>query len=144
MVLASGQQCQQKPPYYSWYLWKSRNNYISQYHPLNSYHIKSKTISAILAMQLTPLNAGPVSSAGAHTDWWLPPPPGWLKLNFNEAFNQFTDRTRVGGVIRDLYGNLISAFSCEIRAQHPLEAELIALQTRVTSLPLSSAFKGPG
>lgn len=82
-------------------------------------------------MQLTPLYADPGSSAGAPTDWWLPPPPGWLKLNFNGAFNHFTDRARVGGVIGDLYGNLISAFSCEIRAQNPLEAELIALRRRL-------------
>ncbi|KAJ8649299.1 hypothetical protein MRB53_002322 [Persea americana] len=71
---------------------------------------------------------GPESAIAAPTDWWLPPPPGWLKLNFHSAFNRFTQQARVGGAICDPFGNLITTFSGDIRAAHPLEAELIALQ----------------
>eukprot|EP00268_Persea_americana_P055792 TRINITY_DN6516_c2_g1_i1.p4 TRINITY_DN6516_c2_g1~~TRINITY_DN6516_c2_g1_i1.p4 ORF type:complete len:129 (-),score=18.36 TRINITY_DN6516_c2_g1_i1:497-883(-) len=74
------------------------------------------------------LYEGPESAIAAPTDWWLPPPPGWLKLNFHSAFNRFTQQARVGGAICDPFGNLITTFSGDIRAAHPLEAELIALQ----------------
>lgn len=57
-----------------WYLWKSRNNYIFQYHSINPYYIKTKAISSILLMQISPIYAGPDSSDGAPTDWWLLPP----------------------------------------------------------------------
>lgn len=78
-------------------------------------------------MQLSSIYAGPGFSHNTPTDWWLPL-LGWLKLNFDGAFNKFTHKARVGGVVRDQYGVLITAYSGDIRADHPVEAELIALQ----------------
>lgn len=99
-----------------WYIWKAKNNYIFQYHPINPYCIKRKAISSILSMEITPIYAGLGCFDGAPTDWWLPPPPGWTKLNFDGAFNNFSQQARIGGVIRDSYGNKISTYSGEIRA----------------------------
>lgn len=58
------------------------------------------------------------------TDWWLPPPPGWIKVNFDSAFDESTGKASTGGLARDPYGNIITAFHCDLRATHPLEAEL--------------------
>lgn len=79
-------------------------------------------------MQISPIYASSSSCDGAPTYWWLPPPPRWLKLNFDGAFNNFTQQARIGGVIRHSSGNMTSAYSGEIHADHPLETELIALQ----------------
>ena len=64
----------------------------------------------------------------AAQNWWMPPPPGWIKLNFNGSFNQATGKAGIGGLIRDPYGNMIMAFSAEVLAKFPLESELLALQ----------------
>ena len=50
------------------------------------------------------------------------------ELGVSEAFSHFTSKAGVGGVIRDPYGHLLTAFSSKITAKHPVEAELIALQ----------------
>eukprot|EP00268_Persea_americana_P015968 TRINITY_DN17581_c0_g1_i5.p1 TRINITY_DN17581_c0_g1~~TRINITY_DN17581_c0_g1_i5.p1 ORF type:complete len:239 (+),score=28.11 TRINITY_DN17581_c0_g1_i5:144-860(+) len=70
----------------------------------------------------------PGSNIGVSPDHWLPPPPGWIKLNFDGAFNSQTGHASIGGLARDSYGKLLMAFTCEVRAAHPLEAELLALQ----------------
>lgn len=67
-------------------------------------------------MQISRIYAGLGSSDVAPIDWWLPPPPGWTKLNFDGAFNNYSQQARIGGVIRDSYGNMLSAYSGEIRA----------------------------
>lgn len=58
----------------------------------------------------------------------MPPPPGWIKPNFDGAFDIHTGKASIGGLARDPYGNLLMALNAEVRATHPLEAELIALQ----------------
>lgn len=48
-----------------WYLWKARNNYILQYSPVNPFHVKAKTVSAIVEWNLSQIYAGPGSTATA-------------------------------------------------------------------------------
>ena len=36
-----------------WYLWKNRNNYIFQYHPVNPFHVFAKATNAILEWNLS-------------------------------------------------------------------------------------------
>ena len=62
------------------------------------------------------------------TDRWMPPPPGWIKLNFDGAFRRSTGKASIGGLARGPYGNLLLAYTCDVGAAHPLEAELLALQ----------------
>ncbi|XXG53186.1 hypothetical protein AAC387_Pa03g1324 [Persea americana] len=58
----------------------------------------------------------------------MPPPPGWIKLNFDGAFRRSTGKASIGGLARGPYGNLLLAYTCDVGAAHPLEAELLALQ----------------
>lgn len=72
--------------------------------------------------------AGPGSNATLTPDYWVPPPPGWTKLNFDGAYNPHTGTASIGGLARDPYGNVLMAFTSEVQAAHPLVAELLALQ----------------
>lgn len=83
---------------------------------------------AIFYWNTTHLYAGLGANASRAPEHWMPPPSGWIKLNFNGAFDKHTGKASVGGLARDPYGNLLMAFNAKVRAAHPLEAELIALQ----------------
>eukprot|EP00268_Persea_americana_P043897 TRINITY_DN44242_c0_g2_i1.p1 TRINITY_DN44242_c0_g2~~TRINITY_DN44242_c0_g2_i1.p1 ORF type:complete len:166 (-),score=10.79 TRINITY_DN44242_c0_g2_i1:412-909(-) len=110
------------------YIWKAWNNYIFQSLNVHSLHVKARTIKAIFDWNISSVYAGPSSTASLSTDWWLPPPPGWCKLNFDGVYNVDTGKEGVGSLIRDECGNMILAYTAEVRANHPLEAELIAIQ----------------
>ena len=71
----------------------------------------------------------------------MPPPPGWIKLNFDGAYNGNTGKASIGGLARDAYGNLLMAYTCEVRAAHPSEVELLALQRGLKHL--NPAFSSP-
>lgn len=107
---------------------ESQKHYIFQPFPINPYQIKAKTVNAIFNCNLAHVYAGSGIRQGMTIDWWLPPPPGWIKLNFYGALNCQTGKASIDGVVRDPYGKLLLAYTCEIRALHPLETELMALQ----------------
>lgn len=117
-----------------WYIWKTRNAYLFQYHPIHPLHVMAKTVKAIFEWNVAHLYAGPGSKACLTTDRWLPPPPGWIKMNFDGAFDIHSGKASIGGLARDLNGNLLMAFTSEVRASHPLEAELLALQRELHHL----------
>lgn len=112
----------------SWYIWKTRNNLTSADHPPYPAQVKSKTIYSLLEWNISHLYTGHGSFGGPTTDKWLPPPPGWFKLNFDGSFNQFTNLAGLGSIVRDSHGNVIYSFEGKVAASHPLEAELLALQ----------------
>lgn len=71
----------------------------------------------------------------------MPPPPGWIELNFDGVFNELNGKASIGGPIQDPYGNMVTAFIGEVRASHPLETKLLAPQrglSHVTELDDSS------
>lgn len=59
---------------------------------------------------------------------WFHQRPDWLKLNFDGSFHESSRKAGIGGLIRDSMGKLIMAYTAEAPANHPLEAELLALQ----------------
>ncbi|XXG53651.1 hypothetical protein AAC387_Pa03g1714 [Persea americana] len=69
----------------------------------------------------------------------MPPPPGWIKLNFNGSFNQATGKAGIGGLIRDPYGNMIMAFSAEVLAKLPLESKLLDQQRGIAHVKVLDA-----
>lgn len=111
------------------YIWKARNMYIFLYHPIYPLQTLSKTINFIFYWNISHLYAGPGIRVPFTMDSWLLPPPGWIKLNFDGTFSSSTGRASIGGLVRDPYGSLIFAYSCEAQAAHPLEAELLALRS---------------
>lgn len=77
----------------------------------------------------------------------MPLPPGWIKVNFDGAFDETTGKASVGGVAHVPYGNVLMAFTSEVRAQHLLEAEFMALQRSLIHLsntPSSSTSSSLG
>ena len=71
---------------------------------------------------------------------------GGIKLDIDGAFDDTTGKASVGVVARDSYGNVPMAFTSEVRAQHPLGAELLALQRsliHLSSTPTSSNSPKP-
>ncbi|XXG73198.1 hypothetical protein AAC387_Pa07g2157 [Persea americana] len=78
------------------------------------------------------LYKGPGNILTASPDRWLPPPLGWLKLNFDGSFNTNNGKLGIGGLIRDPYGKLVMAYTAEVHAKHPLESELLALQRGIS------------
>lgn len=115
-----------------WYLWKNRNHYIFQYNPVKPLYVLTKTVNSLLEWNLSHLYAGPGSNLAASPDWSIPPPPGWLKLNFDDSFKNDTGKAGIGGLIRDPYGNMIMAYAAEVCVKHPLETELLALQRGIS------------
>lgn len=97
-----------------------------QYYPLHPQHAFSKTIYALFDWNVCHLYEGPEATATLTPDHWMPPPPGWLKLNFHGAYNHQTGTARIGRLAWDHYGQLLMAFTSEVTAAHPLEAELMA------------------
>lgn len=71
-------------------------------------------------------------STWAPPDKWLPP-PRQFKLNFDGSFNQLSISAGIGVIIRDLLGNMFSAFAGRVKSMHPLEAELLALENGLKS-----------
>lgn len=94
-----------------WYLWKTRNHYIFQYHPVNPFHVFSKATNALLEWNMSRLYIGTRSTQAVSPDWWLLPPPGWLKLNFDGSFHNTSGKPGIGGLIRDSLGKLIMAYT---------------------------------
>lgn len=91
-------------------------------------HVISQTINSIFYWNASHLYAGPGNNVTLTTDEWLPPPSGWIKLNFDGAFSRSTGHASIGEVARDPFGDLILAYNYQVRAAHPLEAELLALE----------------
>lgn len=123
-----------------WYLRKNRNNYIFEYSPVNPLYVIHKTAHSIFEQNLTKTYAGPGSNLAVSPDW-MPPPPGWVKLNFDESFNQATGKACVGGLIPNPYGNMFMAFSVEVNAKLQPESKLLALQrgiARVKAMDVSN------
>ncbi|RWR76325.1 hypothetical protein CKAN_00476400 [Cinnamomum micranthum f. kanehirae] len=77
--------------------------------------------------------AGPGSNLAPSPDWRMPPPPGWVKLNFDGSFNQATGKAGIGGLIRDPCGNMFMAFSAEVHAKLPLESEILVKELDVSN-----------
>lgn len=102
--------------------------FIFQYQPLYPLQIRSKTVNSVFDWNLSHFYAGPGSKVNITTNKWMPPPPGWIKLNFDGAFSGNKRKASIGGLARDPYGNLLLVYTCEVQASHPLEAELLALQ----------------
>eukprot|EP00268_Persea_americana_P027913 TRINITY_DN27156_c0_g1_i5.p1 TRINITY_DN27156_c0_g1~~TRINITY_DN27156_c0_g1_i5.p1 ORF type:complete len:222 (+),score=33.88 TRINITY_DN27156_c0_g1_i5:412-1077(+) len=90
--------------------------------------VRNKAITHLLQWNLTQLYACPGSYMGSSADKWLPPLPGWFKLNFDGSFNQASISAAIGGIIKDPLGNMFSAFADRVKAMHPLEAKLLALE----------------
>lgn len=55
-------------------------------------------------------------------------------MNFDGAYDIRSAKASIGGLARDHFGNLVVAFTCEVWASHPLEVELLALQTGLQHL----------
>ncbi|XP_056692002.1 uncharacterized protein [Spinacia oleracea] len=58
---------------------------------------------------------------------WLPPAPGFLKLNTDGAWKGI-DKTGGGGVLRKENGDWFLGYSSKYNAKNPLAAELLALR----------------
>lgn len=58
---------------------------------------------------------------------WTAPEAGFIKLNFDGAFDCSARLAGAGGVMRNEEGHLILAFAEAVRAPHPPEAELKVL-----------------
>lgn len=108
--------------------------YIFQYHPINPQHVFSKTLNSIFYWNMSHLYAGPGNRVTFTMDRWLPPPPGWIKLNFDGAFSGSTCNASNGGLAKDPYGDLIMAYNCQVQVAYPLEAELLALERSLLHL----------
>lgn len=58
---------------------------------------------------------------------WVPPPPGWLKLNCDGARLEAQRQAAWGGILRDTNGGFVFAFSSNLGECPMLHAELWAM-----------------
>lgn len=58
---------------------------------------------------------------------WLPPDPGWVKLNTDGAFRMSTLDSGMGGVVRDHHGEVLFAFHEHGSVSSSISVELAAL-----------------
>ena len=52
----------------------------------------------------------------SHQISWMPPPSGYLKLNFDGSFHRSSRRGGIGDVIRDHFGNIVRTFFGPVEA----------------------------
>ncbi|XP_019436005.1 PREDICTED: uncharacterized protein LOC109342482 [Lupinus angustifolius] len=55
---------------------------------------------------------------------WLPPPPGWVKVNSDGAAHDFLGHAGGGDIFRDNKGDMLGYFSTYLNIQDSLYAEL--------------------
>ncbi|KAL5718384.1 hypothetical protein ACHQM5_011291 [Ranunculus cassubicifolius] len=59
---------------------------------------------------------------------WIPPPPGWIKINFDSSFQVHKRKGYAAAVCRDTEGRVLGAISKKIIAQNVDEAEAQAAE----------------
>ncbi|KAF5202830.1 hypothetical protein FRX31_007583 [Thalictrum thalictroides] len=57
---------------------------------------------------------------------WEPPPPGWIKINFDASFDVYSKSRVAAAVARDHEGIILAGGSKKINVQDVLEAESLA------------------
>ncbi|XP_019241530.1 PREDICTED: uncharacterized protein LOC109221507, partial [Nicotiana attenuata] len=62
---------------------------------------------------------------------WNKPPRGQFKLNIDASFNNHNQKSGLGGVIRDTYGNWMVGFAKSTQASGSLQTEMKALIVRL-------------
>ena len=60
---------------------------------------------------------------------WLPPNPGWIKVNTDGSTNGSSNPAGYGGVFRTYRGFFKGCFSCPIGVTCAFEAELLGIIT---------------
>lgn len=103
---------------------------------MNPYHIQSRAIVVLIESNLSSLYVGLGPHTSMQPDWWLPPTE-IDQGEFRRCQWWTIRKASVGRLARDPYGNVLMAFTSEVRAKHPLEVELIRIPTKPGS-PLPS------
>ena len=66
-------------------------------------------------------------ATSARQSFWMPPPRGILKLNFDGSYQKSLRRGGIGGVIRDSFGNVVRRFCGPMDTSDANEVEMYAL-----------------
>ena len=75
------------------------------------------------------LNRAPTQSQAVGSDVWLPPRPGYLKLNIDASVFPGSDRIGIGAAIRDEKGSILGAMAKSLEGSFsPFLAECLALR----------------
>lgn len=111
-------------PYLLWNMWKARNNLVFNNTHCSANDIISRTTrEAKEALGILLKNGGPLH---ARQTWvaWLPPQPGFVKMNSDGARNSNSSLASAGGLIRDCEGRWIVGFTTNIGRASSFTAEL--------------------
>jgi hypothetical protein len=105
--------------------------------------VKGKSVIMYDHMQSKKRGSPALQRRAENQKKWAKPPPGWMKLNVDGAWESLDNRGGVGMILRDEEGHIIvSACSNLEMCASPLEAEAIACKQGValalqhTNLPL--------
>ena len=120
----------------SWYIWKARNEYPFTSNPLNPGTIISKTTKAIHEWNVTAFLPSLCPTVGLPKETWTPPPPGKFKMNFDGAVNMSSQLAGIGGMIRNIDGEIIAVFFEQMLPEDPILIELRALAKGIKILML--------
>lgn len=116
----------------TWWIWRWRNCFV-----FNKSHEIPLDIGAFLQIRvdeiirsLSPLEDGRTTQSSHRREVhisWHPPPPGWYSLNTDRSAKGSPGQAGGGAIIRDHYGNVISAMMCGFGVGTTFRAEVTAL-----------------
>ncbi|XP_019241252.1 PREDICTED: uncharacterized protein LOC109221248 [Nicotiana attenuata] len=102
---------------------RNNNNHNNTDFPININHIIQKAIEFTFLTEKGPNTCTKIPIQIK----WNKPPKGWFKLNIDASFKNHNEKTGIGGIIRDTYGNWIVGFAKTTQATGSLHAEIKAL-----------------
>lgn len=116
-----------------WTIWHRRNklrvkneNYpISQVVPNTVQALQAFTQANYMASNQSVINAPPQIK-------WSPPPPNYLKVNFDGATFKDIGRAGIGAVLRDKHGQVITALSEQVNL--PFSVDMIEAQAAARAI----------
>ncbi|KAF9607226.1 hypothetical protein IFM89_033433 [Coptis chinensis] len=72
-----------------------------------------------------------MQDATARDSVWLPPPPGWMKLNFDAAFKKCNSYAYIAVIGRDSNGMPTGGYVKKLQAASAAEGEVLALEMSI-------------
>ncbi|KAL4379926.1 hypothetical protein GQ457_02G020200 [Hibiscus cannabinus] len=121
-----------------WHLWKSRNALVFEASidsPIDVWNRALNAFEEYVSSQNNDLSSHVSSSTSALTTLppsnWTPPPPGFLKINCDAAFEVHSGRAVAACVVRDEYGRIIKGETLSFLSRSASIAEAIAVRKGV-------------